>query len=110
MSSEETLKSENNQYLILSGNGVTVTLENKFVVGLYLESDQDGKSVKMHPIEMGSANPVEMVAIIKTLQEKLLPKLLDQLRDSVTKDSKLSSSATTELIRTLFKGNISEDQ
>ena len=92
MSSAETSKkrmSEDQAPLPLTvtiedpNTGVIVTLKSNFFVGAYTYRENVSEdSVGVGQIMRGAANTLEQVAVVKALQEKIVPQLLGRIDES----------------------------
>lgn len=124
MSSAETSKRENTEekaplplkVTIEDPNtGDTVTIQPNFFVGLYTRRDENAPegAVGVGQILKGAANVLEQIAIVKAMQEKAVPMILDQIDSHLEKEEKEAADDYTNrlgvLLSTLLLGSLFSD-
>lgn len=124
MSSAETSKKENNGEKALlplkvtiedPNTGDTVTIQPNFFVGLYTRRDENAPegAVGVGQILKGAANVLEQIAIVKAMQEKVVPIILDQIDSHLEKREKEAADDYTNrlgvLLSTLLLGSLFSD-
>lgn len=124
MSSAETSKKENTEektpmplkVTIENPNtGDTVTIQPNFFVGLYTRRDENAPegAVGVGQILKGAANVLEQIAIVKAMQEKVVPMILDQIDSHLEKEEKEATDDYTNrlgvLLSTLLLGSLFSD-
>lgn len=124
MSSAETSKKENTEektpiplkVTIENPNtGDTVTIQPNFFVGLYTRRDENAPegAVGVGQILKGAANVLEQIAIVKAMQEKVVPTILDQIDSHLEKEEKEAADDYTNrlgvLLSTLLLGSLFSD-
>lgn len=124
MSSVETSKKENTEektpmplkVTIENPNtGDTVTIQPNFFVGLYTRRDENAPegAVGVGQILKGAANVLEQIAIVKAMQEKVVPMILDQIDSHLAKGEKEAADDYTNrldvLLSTLLLGSLFSD-
>lgn len=94
--------------------GDIVTFQPNFFVGVYTRRDENAQegAVGVGQMLKGAANVLEQIAVVKTLQEKVVPMLLEQIDSNIHKEAesisgnapeKLNTLLTTLLLGTLFQ-------
>lgn len=70
--------------------GDTVTIQPYFFVGLYTRRDENAPegTVGVGQILKGAANVLEQIAIVKAMQEKAVPRILEQIDSHMEKEEK----------------------
>jgi hypothetical protein len=124
MSSVETSKKENAEEKALlplkvtiedPNTGDTVTIQPNFFVGLYTRRDENAPegAVGVGQILKGAANVLEQIAIVKAMQEKVVPIILDQIDSHLEKGEKEAADDYTNrlgvLLSTLLLGSLFSD-
>lgn len=124
MSSAETSKKENAEEKALlplkvtiedPNTGDTVTIQPNFFVGLYTRRDENAPegAVGVGQILKGAANVLEQIAIVKAMQEKVVPIILDQIDSHLEKGEKEAADDYTNrlgvLLSTLLLGSLFSD-
>jgi hypothetical protein len=124
MSSAETSKKENTEEKALlplkvtiedPNTGDTVTIQPNFFVGLYTRRDENAPegAVGVGQILKGAANVLEQIAIVKAMQEKVVPIILDQIDSHMEKEEKEAAGKYTKhldvLLSTLLLGSLFSD-
>lgn len=124
MSSAETSKKENTEEQIPMplkvtiedpNTGETFVVQPHFFVGLYTRSDENAPegAVGVGQILKGAANVLEQIAIVKAMQEKVVPMILDQIDSHLEKEEKEAADDYTNhldvLLSTLLLGSLFSD-
>lgn len=95
--------------------GDTVTIQPHFFVGLYTRRDENAPegAVGVGQILKGAANVLEQIAIVKAMQEKAVPMILDQIDSHLEKEEKEAADDYTNrlgvLLSTLLLGSLFSD-
>lgn len=95
--------------------GDTVTIQPNFFVGLYTRRDENASegAVGVGQILKGAANVLEQIAIVKAMQEKAVPMILDQIDSHLEKEEKEAADDHTNrlgvLLSTLLLGSLFSD-
>ena len=95
--------------------GDTVTIQPNFFVGLYTRRDENAPegAVGVGQILKGAANVLEQIAIVKAMQEKAVPMILDQIDSRLEKEEKEAADDYTNrlgvLLSTLLLGSLFSD-
>lgn len=95
--------------------GDTVTIQPNFFVGLYTRRDENAPegAVGVGQILKGAANVLEQIAIVKAMQEKAVPMILDQIDSHLEKEEKDAADDYTNrlgvLLSTLLLGSLFSD-
>ena len=95
--------------------GDTVTIQPHFFVGLYTRRDENAPegTVGVGQILKGAANVLEQIAIVKAMQEKAVPMILDQIDSHLEKEEKEEAGKYTNrlgaLLNTLLLGSLFSD-
>lgn len=95
--------------------GDTVTIQPRFFVGLYTRGDENAPEgeVSVGQILRGAANVLEQIAIVKAMQEKAVPRILDQIDSHLEKEEKEAADDYTNrlgvLLSTLLLGSLFSD-
>lgn len=95
--------------------GDTVTIQPNFFVGLYTRRDENAPegAVGVGQILKGAANVLEQIAIVKAMQEKAVPMILDQIDSHLEKEEKEAADDHTNrlgvLLSTLLLGSLFSD-
>lgn len=95
--------------------GDTVTIQPHFFVGLYTRRDENAPegAVGVGQILKGAANVLEQIAIVKAMQEKAVPMILDQIGSDIYRGEKDSPDRSPEklnaLLTTLLLGVLSQE-
>lgn len=95
--------------------GDTVTIQPNFFVGLYTRRDENAPegAVGVGQILKGAANVLEQIAIVKAMQEKAVPMILDQIDSHLEKEEKEAADGYTNrlgvLLSTLLLGSLFSD-
>ena len=95
--------------------GDTVTIQPNFFVGLYTRRDENAPegAVGVGQILKGAANVLEQIAIVKAMQEKAVPMILDQIDSHLEKEEKEAADDYTNrlgvLLSTLLLGSMFSD-
>lgn len=95
--------------------GDTVTIQPNFFVGLYTRKDENAPegAVGVGQILKGAANVLEQIAIVKAMQEKAVPMILDQIDSHLEKEEKEAADDYTNrlgvLLSTLLLGSLFSD-
>lgn len=95
--------------------GDTVTIQPNFFVGLYTRRDENAPegAVGVGQILKGAANVLEQIAIVKAMQEKAVPTILDQIDSHLEKEEKEAADDYTNrlgvLLSTLLLGSLFSD-
>lgn len=124
MSSAETSKRENTEektpmslkVTIENPNtGKTMMIQPRFFVGLYTRKDEtvpEG-AIGVGQILEGAANTLEQIALVKAMQEKTVPMILDNIESHMEKEEKEASGEYTKhlgtLLSTLLLGSLFSD-
>lgn len=83
----ETSKSEMGDYLPLTvtvenpNTGGKVSIQTRFFSGMYLLQMEDDLSVGIGDIQEGKPDAMELVAVIRTLEEKTIPEMKEVVRE-----------------------------
>lgn len=113
MSSAETSKKENTEEktpmplkvtIEDPNNGETMVIQPRFFVGLYTRKDEtvpEG-AVGVGHILKGAANVLEQIAIVKAMQEKVIPIILDNTESHMEKEEKETVGGYTKYLRALL--------
>lgn len=124
MSSAETSKKERAEKKALlplkvtiedPNTGDTVTIQPNFFVGLYTRRDENAPegAVGVGQLMKGAANVLEQIAIVKAMQEKAVPMILDQIDSHLEKEEKEAAGDYTNrlgvLLSTLLLGSLFSD-
>lgn len=124
MSSVETLKKENTEeqtpmplkVTIEDPNiGETFVVQPHFFVGLYTRRDENAPegAVGVGQILKGAANVLEQIAVVKAMQEKVVPRILDQIDSHLEKEEEEATDDYTNrlgvLLSTLLLGSLFSD-
>lgn len=95
--------------------GDTVTIQPNLFVGLYTRRDENAPegAVGVGQILKGAANVLEQIAIVKAMQEKAVPMILDQIDSHLEKEEKDAADDYTNrlgvLLSTLLLGSLFSD-
>ena len=95
--------------------GDTVTIQPNFFVGLYTRRDENAPegAVGVGQILKGAANVLEQIAIVKAMQEKAVPMILDQIDSHLEKEEKEAADDYTNrlgvILSTLLLGSLLSD-
>ena len=95
--------------------GDTVTIQPHFFVGLYTRRDENAPegAVGVGQILKGAANVLEQIAIVKAMQEKAVPMILDQIDSHLEEEEKEAADDYTNrlgvLLSTLLLGSLFSD-
>lgn len=95
--------------------GDTVTIQPNFFVGLYTRRDENAPegAVGVGQILKGAANVLEQIAIVKAMQEKAVPMILDRIDSHLEKEEKEAADDYTNrlgvLLSTLLLGSLFSD-
>lgn len=95
--------------------GDTTTIQPNFFVGLYTRRDENTPegAVGVGQILKGAANVLEQIAIVKAMQEKAIPMILDNIEPHMEKKGKEASGEYTKhlgvLLSTLLLGSLFSD-
>lgn len=95
--------------------GDIVTIQPNFFVGLYTRRDENAPegAVGVGQILKGAANVLEQIAIVKAMQEKAVPMILDQIDSHLEKEEKEAADDYTNrlgvLLSTLLLGSLFSD-
>lgn len=95
--------------------GDTVTIQPNFFVGLYTRRDENAPegAVGVGQLLKGAANVLEQIAIVKAMQEKAVPMILDQIDSHLEKEEKEAADDYTNrlgvLLSTLLLGSLFSD-
>lgn len=95
--------------------GDTVTIQPNFFVGLYTRRDENAPegAVGVGQILKGAANVLEQIALVKAMQEKVVPTILDQIDSHLEKEEKEAADDYTNrlgvLLSTLLLGSLFSD-
>lgn len=95
--------------------GDIVTIQPNFFVGLYTRRDENTPegSVGVGQIMKGAANVLEQIAIVKAMQEKAVPRILEQIEFHMEKEEKEAaddySNRLGVLLSTLLLGSLFSD-
>lgn len=124
MSSAETSKKESTEEKALlplkvtiedPNTGETLVAQPNFFVGLYTRRDENAPegAVGVGQILKGAANVLEQIAIVKAMQEKAVPMILDQIDSHLEKEEKEAADDYTNrlgvLLSTLLLGSLFSD-
>lgn len=113
MSSAETSKKENTEektpmplkVTIEDPNtGETMVIQPRFFVGLYTRKDEavpEG-AIGVGQILKGSANTLEQITLVKAMQEKVIPRILDNIESNMEKGEKEGADKYTKHLDTLL--------
>lgn len=95
--------------------GDTVTIQPHFFVGLYTRRDENAPegTVGVGQILKGAANVLEQIAIVKAMQEKAVPRILEQIDSHLEKEEKEMAGEYNNrlgvLLSTLLFGSLFSD-
>lgn len=95
--------------------GDTMVIQSNFFVGLYTRKDKNTPegAVGVGQILKGAANVLEQVAIVKAMQEKVVPIILDNINSHLEKEEKEAVGEHTKhlgaLLSTLLLGSLFSD-
>lgn len=124
MSSAETSKKENTEEK--TPMPLRVTIENpntwktmviqpRFFVGLYIRKDEtvpEG-AIGVGQILEGATNTLEQITLVKAMQEKVIPMILDNIESHMGKEEKEAAGEHTKnlgvLLSTLLLGSLFSD-
>lgn len=124
MSSAETSKKESTEEKALlplkvtiedPNTGETFVAQPNLFVGLYTRRDENAPegAVGVGQILKGAANVLEQIAIVKAMQEKVVPMILDQIDSHLEKEEKEAADDYTNrlgvLLSTLLLGSLFSD-
>lgn len=124
MSSVETSKKENTEektpmplkVTIEDPNtGDTMVIQPRFFVGLYTRKDETAPegAIGVGQILKGAANTLEQITIVKAMQEKVIPMILDNIESYMEKEEKEAAGEYTNhlgaLLSTLLFGSLFSD-
>lgn len=124
MSSAETSKKENTEektpmplkVTIEDPNtGETMVIQPRFFVGLYTRKDETTPegTIGVGQILKGAANTLEQIAVVKAMQEKAIPRILDNIESHMEKEEKEEAGEYTKhlgvLLSTLLLGSLFSD-
>lgn len=124
MSSAETSKKENTEEQTLMplkvtiedpNTGETFVVQPHFFVGLYTRRDENAPegAVGVGQILKGAANVLEQIAVVKAMQEKVVPMILDQIDSHLEKEEEEAADDYTNhldvLLSTLLLGSLFSD-
>lgn len=124
MSSAETSKKESTEEKALlplrviiedPNTGDTFVAHPNFFVGMYTRRDENAPecAVGVGQILKGAANVLEQIAIVKAMQEKVVPRILDQIDSHLEKEEKEAADDYTNrldvLLSTLLLGSLFSD-
>ena len=124
MSSAETSKKENTEektpmplkVTIEDPNtGDTMVIQPRFFVGLYTRKDETTPegAIGVGQILKGAANTLEQITIVKAMQEKAIPMILDNIESHMGKEEKEKADEYTKhlgvLLSTLLLGSLFSD-
>lgn len=124
MSSAETSKKENTEektpmplkVTIEDPNtGDTMVIQPRFFVGLYTRKDETTPegAIGVGQILKGAANVLEQIAIVKAMQEKAIPMILDNIESHMEKKEKEKADEYAKhlgtLLSTLLLGSLFSD-
>lgn len=113
MSSAETSKKENTEektpmplkVTIENPNtGKTMVIQPRFFVGLYTCKDEtvpEG-AIGVGQILEGASNTLEQITLVKAMQEKTVPMILDNIESHMEKEEKEAAGEYTKHLRTLL--------
>ena len=113
MSSAETSKRENTEektpmplkVTIENPNtGKTMVIQPRFFVGLYTRKDEavpEG-AIGVGQILKGSANTLEQITLVKAMQEKVIPRILDNIESNMEKGEKEGADKYAKHLDTLL--------
>lgn len=95
--------------------GKTMVIQPRFFVGLYTRKDEtvpEG-AIGVGQILEGAANTLEQIALVKAIQEKAVPMILDQIDSHMEKEEKEAADDYTNrlgvLLSTLLLGSLFSD-
>lgn len=124
MSSAETSKKENTEektpmplkVTIENPNtGKTMVIQPRFFVGLYTRKDEtvpEG-AIGVGQILEGASNTLEQITLVKAMQEKTVPMILDNIESHMEKEEKEAAGEYTKhlgtLLSTLLLGSLFSD-
>lgn len=124
MSSAETSKRENTEektpmplkITIEDPNtGDTMVIQPRFFVGLYTRKDETTPegAIGVGQILKGAANTLEQITIVKAMQEKVIPMILDNIESHMGKEEKEATGEYTKhlgaLLSTLLLSSLLSD-
>lgn len=124
MSSVETSKKENTEektpmplkVTIEDPNtGDTMVIQPRFFVGFYTRKDETTPegAIGVGQILKGAANTLEQITIVKAMQEKAIPMILDNIESHMEKEEKEKADEYTKylgvLLSTLLLGSLFSD-
>lgn len=92
--------------------GDTVMIQPNFFVGLYTRRDENAPegAVGVGQILKGAANVLEQIAIVKAMQEKAVPMILDQIDSHLEKEAAGDyTNRLGVLLSTLLLGSLFSD-
>lgn len=91
--------------------GDTLTFQPNLFVGLYTRKDENAPegAVGVGQILKGAANVLEQVAIVKVMQEKIVPMLLEQIDSDIHKGAENTPEKLNTLLTTLLLSNLFQD-
>lgn len=95
--------------------GDTVTVQPHFFVGLYTRRDENAPegAVGVGQILKGAANVLEQISVVKVMQEKVVPMILDQIDSHLGEEEKEAADDYTNrleaLLSTLMLGSLFSD-
>lgn len=113
MSLAETSKKENAEGKTLMplkvtiedpNTGETMVIQPHFFVGLYTRKDEtvpEG-AIGVGQILKGSANTLEQITLVKAMQEKAIPMILDNIESHMEKEEKEGAGKYTKHLDTLL--------
>lgn len=95
--------------------GETFVVQPHFFVGLYTRRDENAPegAVGVGQILKGAANVLEQIAVVKAMQEKVVPRILDQIDSHLEKEEEEATDDYTNrlgvLLSTLLLGSLFSD-
>lgn len=84
--------------------GDTATIQPHFFVGVYTRKDENAQEgmVGVGQMLKGTANVLEQVTVVKTLQEKVIPIILEQINCNIHKEAENISGNAPEKLNVLL--------
>lgn len=95
--------------------GDTMVIQPNFFVGLYTRRDENAPegAVGVGQILKGAANVLEQISVVKVMQEKVVPMILDQIDSHLEEEEKEAADDYTNrleaLLSTLMLGSLFSD-
>lgn len=91
--------------------GDTIMIQPNFFIGLYTREDEHAPegAVGVGQILKGAANVLEQAAMVRVMQEKVVPILLEQIDSDIHKGAENAPEKLNALLTTLLLGALFQD-